>query len=69
MLSNRLSNDYLVVTRRDPRLPIWSWKILRPSQPLGVKLTGGDFESEKTPRLAGERALKELLDGIGRGYL
>ncbi len=42
-------------------------EILRRSQPLGVRLTGGDFESEKAARLAGERALRELLDGIGRG--
>jgi hypothetical protein len=66
MLSNRLSNDYFIITGRDPRLPIWSWEILRRSQPLGVKLIGHDFESAMAARLAGERALKDLLHGIAR---
>jgi hypothetical protein len=35
--------------------------------PLGVKLIGYDFESAVAARLAGENALKDLLDGIARG--
>jgi hypothetical protein len=66
MLGRRLSNDYFVITRRDPRLLIWSWEILRRSTPLGVKLTGHDFESAMAARLAGEKALKDLLHGIAR---
>ena len=67
MLGRRLSNDYVVITRRDPRLPTWSWEILRRSTPLGVKPTGHDFKSAMAARLAGESALKDLLHRIARG--
>jgi hypothetical protein len=67
MLGRRLSNDYFVITRRDPRLQIWSWQILRRSKPLGVKLTGHDFASAMAAKLAGESALKDLINGIARG--
>jgi hypothetical protein len=67
MLGRRLSNDYFVIIRRDPRLQAWSWQILRRSTPLGVKLTGYDFESAMAARLAGESALKDLINGIARG--
>jgi hypothetical protein len=66
MLGRRLSNDYFVIIRRDPRLPTWSWEILRRSTPLGIKLTGHDFESAMAARLAGERALKDLLHSLAR---
>jgi len=66
MLGKRLSNDYVVITRRDPRLRTWSWEILRRSTPLGIKLTGHDFESAMAARLAGERALKDLLHSLAR---
>ena len=66
MLGRRLSNDYFVIIRRDPRLPTWSWEILRRSTPLGIKLTGHDFELAMAARLAGESALKDLLYGIAR---
>jgi hypothetical protein len=66
MRSNRLLNDYFVITRRDARLPKWSWAILRRSQPLGVRLFAGGFQSAMAAKRAGERALKDLLDGIER---
>jgi hypothetical protein len=67
MPGKRLSNDYVVITRRDPRLPTWSWEIVRRSTPLGVKLTGHDFKSALDARHAGERALRDLLHRIARG--
>jgi hypothetical protein len=67
MPGSRLSNDYIVITRRDPRLPKWSWEIVRRSTPLGVKLTGHDFKSAMAARQAGESALRDLLPRIARG--
>jgi hypothetical protein len=66
MLGRRLSNDYFVIIRRDPRLPKWFWEILRRSTPLGVKLTGHDYESAMAATRAGESALNDLLHGIAR---
>jgi hypothetical protein len=40
------------------------WRIERRSRPLGVRPYGDGFKWEGAAKLAGERALKELLDGI-----
>ena len=41
--------------------PIWEWRILRKSEPMGVKLYEVGFSSEDAARLAGAKALSELL--------
>jgi hypothetical protein len=55
------SGDYFVVTRPHGRPPVWTWEIQRRPKPLGVKLSGGDFKTESAAKLAGEKALAELL--------
>jgi len=35
-------------------------------KPLGIKLYANGFRSEKAAKLAGEKALRELLDTIAR---
>ena len=48
---------------RSERLPgTWSWEIFRKSKPLVVRLYGENFSSEAAAKLAGEKALRELLD-------
>lgn len=42
----------------------WVWTIERQPLPLSVNLSKGGFRSEKAARLAGEKALRQLLDGI-----
>ena len=60
------SDDYFVATKRRRRLREWSWEIQRRSKPLGIRLNGDGFKSEFAARLAGEKALRELLDGLAQ---
>src|SRR5262249_825044 len=64
--SRIFSDDYFVVTKRRRRLREWSWEIQRRSKPLGVKLNGDGFKSEFAAKLAGEKALRKLLDGLAQ---
>jgi hypothetical protein len=59
-----LSRDYFVALKRHPRLPLWSWEIHRRSKPLGVKLFGDDFQSAAAAKVAGNKALEQLLERI-----
>jgi hypothetical protein len=54
-------SDYLVTVSRRGHPPVWAWEIKRRSKPLGVRLSDGAFKSEGAARLAGEKALVELL--------
>jgi hypothetical protein len=63
-LTRILSEDFFVVVRRRRRLREWSWEIQRRSKPLGVRLNGDGFKSESVAKLAGEKALRQLLDGL-----
>jgi hypothetical protein len=60
------SADYFVVTKRRRRLREWSWEIQRRLKPLGIRLSGDGFKSEFAAKLAGEKALRELLDGLAQ---
>ncbi|MGA6939148.1 MAG: hypothetical protein WB041_27775 [Pseudolabrys sp.] len=60
------SDDYFVVTKRRRRLEEWSWEIQRRSTPIGVRLHANGFKSELAAKLAGEKALRELLDGLAQ---
>jgi hypothetical protein len=61
-------DDYFVIIKRWARLPThrtrWTWEIQRRSEPLRVKYNGNDFATPQDARLAGERALKELLHNL-----
>jgi hypothetical protein len=55
-------NDYYVVTSRRGEYPDrWSWEIRRKSTPLGIKMTGDGYQSDKAAQSAGKRALAEFL--------
>ena len=60
------SDDYFVVTKRRRRLREWSWEIQRRSKPLGIRLNGDGFKSEFAAKLGGEKALRELLNGLAQ---
>ena len=60
------SDDYFVVTERQRRSEAWAWEIQRRSTPIGVRLNGEGFKSEFAAKLAGEKALRELLDGLAQ---
>jgi hypothetical protein len=59
-------SQYLIATRRRGPRHLWSWEIHRRGKPMGVRISGDDFASETEARLAGQQALKELLDGLAR---
>jgi hypothetical protein len=63
---SNFSDDYFVFTKRRGRPPTWRWEIQRRSRPLGVRLYGDGFKSEFEAKLAGERALRELIDGLAQ---
>jgi len=61
------ASDYFVVTKRPKRHEEqWIWEILRRSTPLGVKICGGGFRTTQAAKLAGEKALKQLLEKIAQ---
>jgi hypothetical protein len=55
--------EYFVVTtcRGGLRGRSWTWEVRRRPRPLGVLLCGADFRTESAAKLAGEKALAELL--------
>ena len=59
-----VNNYYSVSVRRLGKPPRWQWEIQRRPKPLGVKLCEAGFKSESAAKLAGEKALRKLLDGI-----
>jgi hypothetical protein len=63
-MSAKLGNDYYVSTRHHGRPAVWAWEIHGKPKPLGVRLGESGFESEFAAKLAGERALLELLEGL-----
>ena len=61
------NNEYFVTTSRSGERPErWRWEIQRKSIPLGVKLTADGFQSEAVAKLAGKRALDELLSELSK---
>jgi len=56
--------DYFVVTTRSGKPRRWEWEIRRRPKPMGIKLHAGGFKSEFRAKLAGEMALRRLLDAI-----
>jgi hypothetical protein len=61
-----LYNHYFVSVRHLGKPLRWQWEIQRPPKPLGVKLYRTGFKSETAAKLAGEKALRKLLDGIAQ---
>jgi hypothetical protein len=59
-----LSSHYFVVVRRTPETWAWTYEIHRRSKPLGIRLYHEGFPSESAARLAGEKLLRRLLDGL-----
>jgi len=55
-------NDYYVVTSLRVGHPDrWSWEIRRRSKPLGIKMTGGGYQSDTAAQFAGKQALTDFL--------
>jgi hypothetical protein len=61
-------NEYFVSVTSSRQPPQWQWEIKGRPKPLGIKLFANGFKSEHAAKLAGEKALRELLDGIAREH-
>ena len=69
-----MSGDYSLTIKRYKRPRtlyrraklLWTWEILRRSKPIGVRLYGDGFTSEQAAKLAGEKALVELLERLSQ---
>ena len=59
-------NEYFVSITSGGKPPQWQWEIKRRPKPLGIKLYANGFKSENAAKLAAEKALRELLDGLAR---
>jgi len=62
----KLLSEYFVSISSAGKPPEWRWEIKRRPKPLSIKLYANGFKSENAAKLAGEKALKELLDGIAQ---
>ena len=57
--------DYFTVVFKTGQRPHpWRWEIHRRSQPMGVRLGAGGYQSQGAAEFAGKRALEELLIGL-----
>jgi hypothetical protein len=69
-VAEQLDDYFVLIKRCGPGRGVrrhrtrWTWEIRRRSEPLGVKYDGDDFAIPQDARLAGERALKELLHNL-----
>ena len=64
-----LANDYFVIVKfvglPRARPKRWTWEIRLRSKQLGVKYEGEEYVTAQDARLAGEKALNELLHDLG----
>jgi hypothetical protein len=66
-MTTRPINDYYVVTHRRGEQPAnWSWEIRRKSKPLGVKMTGDGYQSDRAAQLAGKQELADFLSALAK---
>jgi hypothetical protein len=57
----RFWRDFHVVTVSDESRCTWRWEIKRHSEPMGVKLIGDGYLSQRAAEEAGRRALTDFL--------
>ena len=65
-VAEKLDDYFVLIKRCGPRgvkrrRTRWTWEIQRRSMPLGVKYHGDQYATPQDAKLAGEKALKDLL--------
>lgn len=59
--------DYYIATFDTGARPFpWRWEIRRRSEPMGVKLGAGGYQSQALAELAGKRALERFIVELAR---
>ena len=61
MTTSPISDYYVVTHRRGEQPANWSWEIRRKSTPLGIKMTGDGYQSDRAAQFAGKQALADFL--------
>jgi hypothetical protein len=56
--------DYYIAIVSDECRFSWRWEIKRRSQPMGVRLTGEGYSSQRAAEDAGRRSLADFLAAI-----
>jgi hypothetical protein len=56
--------DYHAVTVSDDCRSAWRWEIRRRSAPMGVKLSGDGYSSQRAAEEAGKQALAKFLTAL-----
>jgi hypothetical protein len=56
--------DYHTVTMSDDCRSVWRWEIRRRSAPMGVKLNGEGYSSQRAAEEAGKQALATFLTAL-----
>ena len=49
---------------RQVRNRTWRWQIVRTPKPLGVKLYEDNFRTQQAAKLAGEKVLRAIFEGV-----
>jgi hypothetical protein len=60
--------DYYIATTFDTRRGpySWRWELRRHSNPMGVKIGSGGYQSRTAAEFAGKRALEDFLRALAR---
>jgi hypothetical protein len=66
MAPDPIQDYYVITSQRGEQPPRWSWEILHKSTPLGIKMTGGGYQSDAAAQLAGKQALAEFLADLSK---
>ncbi|MDI4236990.1 hypothetical protein OZ411_29690 [Bradyrhizobium sp. Arg237L] len=53
--------EYYIVTLSDDCRSVWRWEIKRRGAPMGVRVTGDGYSSQRAAEEAGKHALAEFL--------
>jgi hypothetical protein len=56
--------DYYTVTMSDDCRSVWRWEVRRRSAPMGVKLNGEGYSSQRAAGEAGKQALATFLNAL-----
>jgi hypothetical protein len=57
---------YIETTDTGARSHPWRWDLRRRSQPMGVRLGAGGYQSQASAQIAGELALARFLEEVAR---
>jgi hypothetical protein len=59
MATHPIKDYYVITSRLSPDR--WSWEIRRKSKPLGIKIIGDGYQSDRAARFARKQALEDFL--------